>query len=61
VKRSLFTQRVQWLAEKMVSEDKLSFYESSSMETLVNALELFQQWQVIGIKKKNENAPKVNS
>jgi len=58
VKRSLFTQRVQWLAEKMVSEDKLSFYESSSMETLVNALELFQQWQVIGIKKKNENAPK---
>jgi len=50
VKKSLLLHRIQWIAEKMHSEGKLMFYESCSMEVLVNTLELYQQWKLIDFR-----------
>lgn len=57
-KKSRLVQRIQWLADKMHEEDKIQFYESCSIETLANAMELFQIWKVIDIRYPDVNAPK---
>eukprot|EP01114_Cavostelium_apophysatum_P016610 TRINITY_DN4768_c0_g1_i2.p1 TRINITY_DN4768_c0_g1~~TRINITY_DN4768_c0_g1_i2.p1 ORF type:complete len:1170 (+),score=311.65 TRINITY_DN4768_c0_g1_i2:168-3677(+) len=58
VKKRLLLQRIQWMAEKMHSEDKLSFYESCSMETLQNTLDLYRKWHVLDFKYPNVEDPK---
>jgi len=61
IKRRLLLQRVQWIAEKMHSEGKIYYYESCSLELLLNAINLFQKWKVIAYKyssKPSTKAPK---
>ena len=50
-KRKLLLQKISWLADKMHSEGKISFFESCSMEVLSNCLELFANWKVIDVKE----------
>jgi len=58
LKRGLFLQRVQWIAEKMHGEGKILFYESCSMETLTNTLEQWKKWKMIDIREPAVNIPK---
>jgi len=55
-----FLQKVQWIAEKMHAENKIYFYESCSMEVLVNALELFNDWGIIEIKEEQISSQRKN-
>jgi len=50
-KRKPLLQKIGWLAEKMHSEGKISFFESCSMESLSNSLDLFTTWKVIDMKE----------
>jgi hypothetical protein len=43
-----------------ISEDKLSFYESCSMEVLMNALDLFQSWKMLAYKYPEVKVPPVS-
>jgi len=51
LKKSLYLQRVQWIAEKMHSEGKIHFYESCSMEVLANTVEQWKRMKMIEIKE----------
>jgi len=55
VKKRLHLQRTQWLGERMFNEGKLAFYETCSMEALLNTLELFQNWRVIQCKDDDDS------
>jgi glycerol-3-phosphate O-acyltransferase len=51
-------QRTQMIAEKLFSEGKLPFYESTSNETLLNAFHLLAAWKVIHITAEQTPAAK---
>jgi len=44
-------QRTQWLATTLYYEGAMAFYESCSMDTLRNAFDVFQKWNIIGFSK----------
>src|SRR5690348_15121564 len=50
-KRKPFLHKIGWLAEKMQSEGKISFFESCNLEVLSNSLDLFAAWRVIECKE----------
>ena len=50
-------QRTQWLATTLYAESMLSFYESSSMDTLRNAFEVLKVWGVIAKQKLGNTQP----
>jgi len=58
VRRNILLQRASWIAEKMHEEGRLSFYESCNMEVLMNALLLFQEWNIVVIKKQDSTPEK---
>jgi glycerone phosphate O-acyltransferase/fatty acyl-CoA reductase len=47
-------QRTQALATTMYHESMLCFYESCSKETLQNAMDLLESWQVIRVKREKK-------
>jgi len=57
LKKRLQLQRIQWIAEKMHAESHLQFYESCSMETILNAFDLFHSWKVVEYLHEGANNP----
>eukprot|EP01120_Amphizonella_sp_Union-15-10_P010869 TRINITY_DN4505_c0_g1_i6.p1 TRINITY_DN4505_c0_g1~~TRINITY_DN4505_c0_g1_i6.p1 ORF type:complete len:1140 (-),score=214.44 TRINITY_DN4505_c0_g1_i6:109-3528(-) len=45
-------QRMQWLAETLYAQNKMSFQESCSLDTLSNAIRLFGRWGVISVNNE---------
>jgi len=42
-----FLQRTQWLGTTLYAQSRMSFYEACSMDTLSNALDVFELWGVV--------------